>query len=68
MLKHERCCARHRPHSSFTSKMRMERYCDLIQGKPLNEEVGQDCDNDEGLDQERDYKVEMQVRALKQCW
>jgi hypothetical protein len=39
----------------------------LIEQTPLNEEAGQDYHADTELVQERNYKVEMQLRKLKRC-
>ena len=57
----------HRPHSSLKGKTPLERYCELMWQTPLNEEARHDYDADKELVQERNYKVEMQVRALKRC-
>ena len=45
----------------------MERYCELMEQTPLNEEAYNDYDVDKELVQERNYKVEMQLRKLKRC-
>jgi transposase InsO family protein len=57
----------HRPHSSLKGKTPMERYCELIEQTPLNEEACQDYDADKEPVQERNYKIEMQLRKLKRC-
>jgi transposase InsO family protein len=57
----------HRPHSSLKGKTPMERYCDLMEQTPLNADAFQDYDADKELVQERNYKVEMQMRTLKRC-
>jgi transposase InsO family protein len=57
----------HRPHSSLKGKTPMERYCELLEQTPLTEEACQDYDTDKELVQERNYKVEMQLRKLKRC-
>jgi transposase InsO family protein len=57
----------HRPHSSLRGKTPMERYCELLEQTPLNEEACQDYDADKELVQERNYKIEMQLRKLKRC-
>ncbi|MCA1566014.1 MAG: integrase core domain-containing protein [Acidobacteria bacterium] len=58
---------RDRPHSSLKGKTPMERYCELIEQTPLNEEAFAAYDADTELVQERNYKVEMQLRKLKRC-
>lgn len=57
----------HRPHSSLKGQTPMERYCELIEQTPLNEDACHDYDVDKELVQERIYKVEMQMRKLKRC-
>jgi transposase InsO family protein len=57
----------HRPHSSLNGKTPMERCCELSEQTPLNEEAFADYDADKELIQERNYKVEMQMRKLKRC-
>ncbi len=53
-----------RPHISLQGKTPMERYCELIELTPLNEEASAAYDADKELFQERNYKVEMQLRKL----
>jgi transposase InsO family protein len=55
----------HRPHSSLKNKTPMECYCDLVEQTPLNEEAFACYDVEKELIQERNYKVEMQMRKLK---
>lgn len=57
----------HRPHSSLKGKTPMERYCELIEQTPLIDEACNEYNADEELIQERNYKVEMQLRKLKRC-
>ncbi len=57
----------HRPHSSLKGKTPMERYCELSEQTPLNEEACNNYDADKELVQERNHKVEMRMRKLKRC-
>ncbi len=57
----------HRSHSSLGGKTPIERCCELSEQTPLNEEAFTGYDADKELVQERNYKVEMQMRKLKRC-
>ncbi len=57
----------HRPHSSLGGKTPMERCCELSEQTPLIEEAFANYDAGKELIQERNYKVEMQMRKLKRC-
>ena len=57
----------HRPHSSLGGKTPIERCCELTEQTPLSEEAFAAYDVDKELIQERNYKVETQLRKLKRC-
>jgi hypothetical protein len=54
-----------RPHSGLRGLTPMNRYCELIQVTPLQEEAHAAFDAKQERHQERDYKKELQLRAAR---
>ena len=54
-----------RPHSGLRGLTPMNRYCELIQVTPLQEETHAAFDAKQERHQERDYKKELQLRAAR---
>lgn len=56
----------HRPHSSLGGKTPLEKSCELTDKTPIWDEVIANYNSVKEQFQDRDYKVEMQSRKLKQ--
>ena len=56
-----------RSHGALDGRTPMERCCELTEQTPLSEEAYADYNLEKEPYQERDYKVELQLRKLKRC-
>lgn len=56
-----------RPHSAHKGKTPIERYCELMEQTPLNEEVAACYYPEREHIQEQNYRLEFQLRKLKRC-
>ena len=56
-----------RSHGALGGRTPMDRYCELTEQTPLSEDAYADYDPEKEPFQERDYKVELQLRKLKPC-